>query len=96
MLVTNISSYFDNKIEKVLGLTTAKVKGQTNQSEFLHEQAISKLKNIANNLSDDGVDAIIGVQFVAYCAPEMPNTTYLIATGTAIKIKGEHQLLCLP
>ena len=71
------------------------MKGQTNQSEFLHEQAISKLKNIANNLSDDGVDAIIGVQFVAYCAPEMPNTTYLIATGTAVTIKDEFKHLCI-
>jgi len=95
MLITNISSYYDDKIEKVLGLVTATVQGQTNQSEFLHEQAISKLKNIANGLSDDGADAIIGIQFVAYCAPEMPNTTYLMATGTAITLTDDAKKQCL-
>lgn len=81
---STLTSYYDDKIEKVIGTHSVQFREYIDASEFIYNSAMSKLNDIAVK---EGADAIIGIQVTTVNAAHY---MFMTITGTLVQIKDEH------
>lgn len=86
MLVTTISSYYDDKIDKVLGLFSTTSETHSSNINSAYNDALHRMKMAAMK---EGANAIIGIQINIHKKDEKLSELLLI--GTAIVLKNEYK-----
>lgn len=81
---STLTSYYDDKIEKVIDTYNVNCREEVDYSEYIYQRALSRLNDIAFK---NGADAIIGIQVTTVIASKF---MFMTITGTAVKIKDEH------
>lgn len=86
MLVTTISSYYDDKINKVIGLFSTTSETHSSNINSAYNDALHRMKMAAMK---DGANAIIGIQINIH--QKDSKLSEIILTGTAVVLKDEYK-----
>lgn len=86
MLVTTISSYYDDKIDRVLGLFSTTSETSLESISLGYNNALHKMKMATIK---EGADAVIGIQLHIHQKDEKLSELLLI--GTAVVLKDEYK-----
>lgn len=87
MLVTTISSYFDDKIDSIIGIVSTSIEADISDTNFSYNGVLHKMKMDAIK---QGANAIIGLQ-VSISSGQNKKDNVLFIVGTAVVLKDEHK-----
>lgn len=86
MLVTTISSYYDDKIDKIVGLFSITSETHSSNINSAYNDALHRIKMASMK---EGANAIIGIQVNIY--QKDAKLSELLLIGTAVVLKDEYK-----